>query len=86
MKKIIATVIILAMILCFCPSCGTDTVEIAVQVNGKIRTRMMVGVQDDAATVLAAAKADERIVPEIEGKTIVKELYVPKKLVNIVVK
>jgi len=66
--------------------CTADTVEIAVQINGKIRTRMMVGMQDDAATVLAAAKADEKIVPEIEGKQIVKELYVPQKLVNIVVK
>jgi leucyl-tRNA synthetase len=61
-------------------------VEIAVQINGKIRTRLMVGVNDDAATVLALAKENERIAPELEGKAIVKELYVPKKLVNIVVK
>ncbi len=66
--------------------CTADTVEIAVQINGKIRTRMMVGMQDDAATVLAAAKVDGKIAPEIEGKQIVKELYVPQKLVNIVVK
>ena len=66
--------------------CTADTVEIAVQVNGKIRTRMTVGMQDDAPTVLVQAKANERIAPELEGKQIVKELYVPQKLVNIVVK
>ena len=66
--------------------CTADTVEIAVQVNGKIRTRITVGMQDDAPTVLAQAKADERIAAELEGKQIVKELYVPQKLVNIVVK
>ncbi len=66
--------------------CTADTVEIAVQINGKIRTRITVGMQDDAATVLSEAKADERIASEIAGKQIVKELYVPQKLVNIVVK
>lgn len=66
--------------------CTADTVEIAIQVNGKIRTRMMVGMADDAATVLAAAKANERIAPELEGKQLIKELYVPQKLVNLVVK
>ncbi len=66
--------------------CTADTVEIAVQVNGKIRTRITVGMQDDAPAVLAQAKADERIAAEIAGKQIVKELYVPQKLVNIVVK
>ena len=66
--------------------CVEDTVEIAVQVCGKIRARITIGANDDAATVLAAAKAQERIAEEIEGKTIVKELYVPGKLVNIVVK
>ena len=60
--------------------------EIAVQVNGKIRTRITVGMEDEAATVLAQAKANERILPELEGKQIVKELYVPQKLVNLVVK
>ncbi len=66
--------------------CTASTVEIAVQVNGKIRTRITVGMEDDAATVLAQAKANERILPELEGKQIVKELYVPQKLVNLVVK
>ncbi|MBQ9964423.1 MAG: leucine--tRNA ligase, partial [Clostridia bacterium] len=66
--------------------CTADTVEIAVQVNGKIRARMNVGMNDDAATVLAQAKENEKIAPELVGKQIVKELYVPQKLVNLVVK
>ncbi len=66
--------------------CVENTVEIAIQVNGKIRARITVGVQDDAATVIAAAKQNERVAPELEGKTIVKELYIPQKLVNLVVK
>ena len=71
----------------FDPSkCVENHVEIAVQVNGKIRARITVGVQDDAAAVLAVAKQHERVASELAGKTIVKELYVPKKLVNVVVK
>ena len=66
--------------------CVDNVVEIAVQVNGKIRARITVGAEDDAATVLAAAKAQERVAPELEGKQLVKELYVPRKLVNLVVK
>ena len=66
--------------------CVENTVEIAVQVNGKIRTRIVIGVGDDAAAVLALAKAQERVASELEGKQLVKELYVPGKLVNLVVK
>lgn len=66
--------------------CVEETVEIAVQVNGKIRARMTINVNDEAATVLAMAKAQERVAPELEGKQLVKELYVPRKLVNLVVK
>ena len=66
--------------------CVESTVEIAVQINGKIRTRMTVGAADDAQTVLAAAKAEEKIAQALDGMQIVKELYVPGKLVNLVVK
>ncbi len=66
--------------------CEENTVEIAVQVNGKIRARISVSVDAPAADVIAAAKAQEKIVPELEGKQIVKELYIPRKLVNLVVK
>ncbi len=66
--------------------CVESSVEIAVQVNGKIRARITVGVEDAAADVLAAAKENDRVAPELVGKQIVKELYIPQKLVNIVVK
>ncbi len=66
--------------------CVESTIEIAVQLNGKIRTRMSVAADASAETVLAAAKADDKIAPALAGMQIVKELYVPGKLVNIVVK
>ena len=66
--------------------CVEQTVEIALQVNGKIRNRISVAADISAADALAAAKADERVAPALEGMQIVKELYVPGKLVNIVVK
>jgi leucyl-tRNA synthetase len=66
--------------------CVENTVEIALQVNGKIRNRIEVAADISAADALAAAKADERVAPVLEGMQIVKELYVPGKLVNIVVK
>ena len=66
--------------------CVDATVEIVVQVNGKIRARLNVAADISAADAIALAKAENAIENEILGKTIVKELYVPKKLVNIVVK
>ena len=66
--------------------CVDATVEIVVQVNGKIRARLNVAADISAPDAIALAKAESTIVSEIEGKTVVKELYVPKKLVNIVVK
>ncbi len=66
--------------------CVESTVEIAVQVNGKIRTRINVPADISAEDALALAKTQESVSAEISGKNIVKELYVPKKLVNIVVK
>lgn len=66
--------------------CKDDTVEIAVQVNGKIKTRLTIAVDSDKNDVLSQAKADEKVAPLIEGKNIIKEIYVPGKLVNIVAK
>ena len=66
--------------------CVDSAVEIVVQVNGKIRARINVPVDIAAADAIALAKGDENVAKEIDGKTIVKELYVPKKLVNIVVR
>ena len=66
--------------------CADSTVEIAVQVNGKIKARISVAADISAPDAIAAAKADGAVTTAIEGKSIIKELYVPKKLVNIVVK
>ena len=63
-----------------------DTVEVVLQINGKLRGKISIAVDTPAAEAIALAKADERIASAIEGKTIVKEIYVPGKIVNIVVK
>lgn len=61
-----------------------DTVEIVVQVNGKIKTKLNIAKDEDKDSVLAKAKADENVAKVIEGKNVVKEIVVPNKLVNIV--
>ena len=66
--------------------CKDDSVEIAVQVCGKIKARLTVPADVSSADAIALAKADEKVAEAIDGKTIVKELYVPGRLVNIVVK
>ncbi len=66
--------------------CQEAMVEIVVQVNGKLRGRMKVSADITKDEALEAAKKEEKVAAEINGKTIVKEIYVPKKLVNIVVK
>ncbi len=64
--------------------CTDETVEIVVQVNGKVRTKMKIAANADKDALIAAAKtAAEGI---LDGKTIVKEIAVPNKLVNFVVK
>ena len=66
--------------------CVDSTVEIVVQLNGRIKARIVVPSAAAKEELLAAAKADPAIKAEIEGKNIVKEIVVPGKLVNIVVK
>ena len=66
--------------------CVDATVEIVVQINGKIKARLNVPADISSADALALAKENEIIRNEISGKNVVKELYVPKKLVNIVIK
>ena len=63
-----------------------DTVEIAVQVNGKVRASVEIGVDETKDNVLALAKASDNILRYTDGKSIVKEIYVPGKIVNLVVK
>lgn len=66
--------------------CVDSTVEIAVQVNGKVRAKLVVPANISKDDAIAAAKADEVVAKLVEGKTICKEIYVPGKLVNIAVK
>lgn len=63
-----------------------DEVEVVVQVNGKLRSKIMVSSSATREAQQEIALADEKIKGLIEGKTIVKVISVPKKLVNIVVK
>jgi leucyl-tRNA synthetase len=61
-----------------------DTLEIPVQVNGKLRDVIRVPANADTPTIETAAKASEKVQPFLAGKTIKKIIVVPKKLVNIV--
>ena len=66
--------------------CKDETIEIVVQVNGKVRGKLSMPAEVAKDAAVAAAKADEKICAAIGGKTILKEIYVPGKLVNLVVK
>ena len=63
-----------------------DEVEVPVQINGKVKARVMVPADADQDTVVGVAKADERIAELTAGKNVVKEIYVPGRMVNLVVK
>ena len=63
-----------------------DTVEMPVQINGKVRSVIMVPNGADKDQILALAKSDEKVAQAMEGKNIVKEIVVPGKIINIVVK
>jgi leucyl-tRNA synthetase len=61
-----------------------DTVEVAVQVNGKVRAQVRVPADADAAALEAAARADEKVAGYIDGKTVRRVVAVPGRLVNFV--
>lgn len=63
-----------------------ETIEIAVQVNGKMRAVIEIPTGCDKDTALAAAHADQRLAPMLADVQIVKEIYVPNKIINFVVK
>jgi leucyl-tRNA synthetase len=63
-----------------------EELEIPVQVNGKLRSRVVVPADSSEETVIERALADEKVRAAIAGKQVVKKIYVPGKLVNIVVK
>ncbi|MBC5580362.1 leucine--tRNA ligase [Anaerofilum sp. BX8] len=66
--------------------CRDARIELAVQVCGKVRGRFMAAADVSGAEAIAAAKQADGIAPLLEGKTVVKEIYVPGKLVNLVVR
>ncbi len=63
-----------------------DTIEVPVQINGKLRGRIQVPAESDRAPLEAAARRDAKIAELLEGKTIVKAIVVPGRMVNFVVK
>ena len=63
-----------------------NTVEIGIQVNGKARGSVEIAVDEDQESAIAKAKAVPSVANSIEGKTIIKEIYVKGKIINIVVK
>ena len=63
-----------------------STVELAVQVNGKLKCTIKLAVDADKQTVIDTAMAEEKVQHDIEGKQIVKQIVVPGKIVNLVVK
>ncbi len=66
--------------------CVDDEIEIVAQINGKVRAKLMIPAEIDAAQAIALAKENETVAEAIAGKTVVKELYVKGRLVNIVVR
>ncbi len=63
-----------------------DAVEMPIQINGKVRSVLMIPTAASKDEILALVKADEKIAAAIDGKTIAKEIIVPGKIINIVVK
>ena len=63
-----------------------DTIEIVVQINGKVKAKLNIAVDEPQESVMEKAFADEKVKETVEGKNIVKQIYVPNKIVNIVVK
>ena len=63
-----------------------STIEMVVSINGKVRDKIVVPMDISKDECLALAKNTEKIQTQLEGKTIIKEIFVPKKLVNLVVK
>jgi leucyl-tRNA synthetase len=63
-----------------------ETIEIPVQINGKVRDKIVIEAGLSQDEQLAAAKASERVQELVAGKTVVKEISVPGRLVNIVVR
>ncbi len=65
---------------------ASDTVTLVVQVNGKLRDRIEAAADASEADLLALARASEKVRQHLDGKDVVKEIVVPGKLVNLVVR
>ncbi len=63
-----------------------SVIEIPVSINGKVKSVITVSVDAGKDDIIAAAKNDEKIIPLLDGKTIVKEIFIPGRMVNIVIK
>jgi leucyl-tRNA synthetase len=63
-----------------------STIEVPVQVCGKVRAIIKIAKDASAEDAIAAAKADEKVQEFLDGKSIIKEIYVPGKIINIVAK
>ena len=63
-----------------------STVEVAVQVNGKVRATIALPLNCPKEEAIATAKQDARVATHLEGKTVIKEISIPNKIINIVVK
>ena len=61
-------------------------IEIVVQINGKLKTKLMVSADADKDTVLASAMQEEKVKEALDGKNVLKQIYVSNKLVNFVAK
>ena len=66
--------------------CVDDTIEIVVQINGKVKAKLEIPADAEKDAVLEQAAAEPKIAEATAGKNIIKQIYVPKKLVNFVVK
>ena len=66
--------------------CVDDTIEIVAQINGKVKCKAVISKDAPNDEVISLVKSDEKIIEATQGKSIVKEIYVPGKLVNLVVK
>ena len=63
-----------------------DTIDLPVQINGKLRANIQISKDEDQSSVKEKITLNEKLKTYIDGKTIVKEIYVPNKIYNIVVK
>ncbi|MFH2034847.1 MAG: hypothetical protein ABIJ45_00460, partial [Candidatus Zixiibacteriota bacterium] len=63
-----------------------DLVTIAIQINGKLRSQVNVPLNSPENNVAALAMEDGKIAGYIEGKTIIKRIYIPNKILNLVIK